>query len=455
MKKINLLIMLSISTLGLFACANPNESHSITYHLDGGTNSINNPSSYIVGSSFNFDSPSKTGYNFAGWFDDNNIQILGVNPNTRVDLSLTAHWSALLNELLIKSEDNSKGTVRITSGSGYSDESIVVTAKPAVYTTFDGWYQDQDKVSDDLSYSFTMPTHDYSLTAHFKINEERAIKFGAEPHLSNDGKSLTYGLYPQTHVNDPSLLIALNQLVNVDTNGYYFYNDNYYAKVVASPNKNNYKFSNGTAIVSGTLYWFKCEPIKWDIIDVGYNIRYLLASQILDVHTFYDSQEQRVIDNYLIYPNNYEYSSMRSWLNNDFYNQAFALNSYYIINTEVNNSGSSTHYEYTSYASNNTNDNVFLLSYQDYLNSDYGFITTKDLTTTRRATTTDWARARGAYYSTKSAYQYNGSYWTRSPDTLYNSTYNSWVVTSEGAIGFDPVDCQSDGVRPSINITKY
>ncbi len=50
--------------------------------------------------------------------------------------------------------------------------------------------------------------------------------------------------------------------------------------------------------------------------------------------------------------------------------------------------------------------------YRDYINCNYGFSTSSDITNTRCCKTTDWVRARGAYYDTN----YDGYYWTRSPD---------------------------------------
>ena len=111
-----------------------------------------------------------------------------------------------------------------------------------------------------------MPRNDYALEARFDYDESKAVKYGLVPSLSQDGKSLTYGLYPQKNVNDSSTVTALNKLSKKEANGYYLYNNEYYAKVVATPYKSSYKFDNGVTIVDGTTYWFKCEAIGWDVL---------------------------------------------------------------------------------------------------------------------------------------------------------------------------------------------
>lgn len=48
-------------------------NYSITYNLDGGTNSANNPSNYTIESIVRLEDPQKTGYMFAGWYTDEDM----------------------------------------------------------------------------------------------------------------------------------------------------------------------------------------------------------------------------------------------------------------------------------------------------------------------------------------------------------------------------------------------
>lgn len=274
-------------------------------------------------------------------------------------------------------------------------------------------------------------------------NTEKPL--GAKPIISADGKTITYGLYPQLYVNDSTLISSLNSLTTQETNGWYLYDGDYYAKVSATPYKSGYIFDNGTPITSGVTYWFKCEPIVWNILSNNSGEYYIVSSVLLDAH-YYNSLGYRTIDGQTVYPNNYKYSDIRTWLNEDFYNSAFALGNEYIQTTKVDNSASTTDDTSNRWACDNTEDKVFLPSYQDYMNSSYGFSTSD----TRYCNTTDWARARGAYYSTISdSYQYNGSYWTRSPDSDI-SDY-AWLVDDDGHLYINNSNsCNS--VRPAITI---
>ena len=82
---------------------------------------------------------------------------------------------------------------------------------------------------------------------------------------------IKYGLYPQKYVSDASIVTGLNNLSTTDSDDWVLYNGEYYAKKVAQPkptypNNSNYKFDDGVAIVEGNTYWFKCEPILWNIL---------------------------------------------------------------------------------------------------------------------------------------------------------------------------------------------
>ena len=442
--------------------------YDIKYTLGGGTNSPDNPLTYRIGTTFTFKNASKTGYTFTGWYSASGTKITGITATTKGDVYLNARYSANKNTLSVTSEDTSKGTASVTSGQGYSGETIIVKAEAKVGYLFDGWYNNNKKVSGNASYTFTMPTNDYSLLAKFVIDEERDIRLGIKPNVSSDKKTLTYGLYPKDNIDDEDLISELNKLTTPESNGYYLYKDTYYAKTVAAPHENDYKFSNYTTIVSGKTYWFKCEPISWDILTSTDGEYYLLTSYIIDIHCYHDSEEKRVIDNSYVYPNNYEYSDIRAWLNGydgsdyevvdysstyNFINTAFGLNDDYIEEITVNNSASTTDTPSNPWACKNTDDKVFLLSYRDYLNPDLGFVDNTSSSITRETLVTDWAKARGIYYSAK--YHPNcGAYWTRSPDDrkyiIGGEEYSSWLVNNYGGIGFDPVDYDADGVRPSI-----
>ena len=305
---------------------------------------------------------------------------------------------------------------------------------------------------------FDDPTIEATITAEFTDpafeDQTKAVseKYHGQLPVTNDTETLIkYGLYPQTNVNDPDLVTTLDGLTTPESNGWYLYDNEYYAKCNATPNKSSYKFDNGTTIVSDTTYWFKCEPITWNVLSNNDGEYYILSSVLLDVHCYYNSTSNRTIDGKTIYPNNYEYSDIRTWLNNDFYNSAFELGDSYIQTTTVDNSAATTNPASSSYACNNTQDKVFLPSYQDYINSTYGFSTLTGSTDTRYCKTTDWARARGSNCGTSSSNPYNAWYWTRSPSSA--NTYSAWGIRYDGYIYGDFVHSTFSCVRPTLIIT--
>ena len=331
------------------------------------------------------------------------------------------------------------------------DDNVVEGTIP----TYDG-ATPQKEGTDDVKYIFNGWTpsvseviSDATYIAKFKEVNSGDLSLNA-PILSNDGKTVQYGIYPQTVVTNTTLINALNTLQPSVNNKYYLYEDTYYVKVTSSIFSNEtYTFNNGNAILNNTEYWFECNPITWNVLSASNGTYYLLSSVLLDVQKYYDDYTNRIIDNKTVYANNYEYSDIRKWLNEDFYNDAFILNNHYIQSTALDNK-TTTNDSNNKYISNNTTDKVYLPSYQDYLNYNYGFGTTNTLSSSRECKTTDYTRAIGAWCSKEKGFENNGTYWTRSPSSLYY--YTAWNVNSGGYISNYAVDGNSHCVRPAITI---
>lgn len=425
---------------------------SISYDLSGGVNSINNPNTYTIEDAIILENPTKKGYEFSGWFNENDEKIESISGGSYGNISLKAKWVVAQNDLTVSANDASKGTVSITKGSGYSKESTTVVATPKENCIFTGWFNGTVRVSNKLSYSFKMPEDDYSLVAHFYSNEELDAKYARKPVLSNDNKTVTYGLYPQSNINDEIAIATLDSLQTTESNGWYFYNDDYYAKVTALPYFSNYKFSNGVDVKENKTYWFKCEPIQWDVLKTENDEYLLTSSKLLDLYSFNLNVDGRVVNNQIVYSNNYKYSDLRAWLNGNFYNSAFSFGDESLLVTEIDNNASTTGYNNNPYACENTNDKVFALSYQDYLNTDYGFNDVfNEECETRMAKVTDYAKAKGAYGNRIDGYIDNGYYFTRSPHAGYKD--HSWTVDYDGKIyaGYR-IDQPASSVRPCISI---
>lgn len=305
---------------------------------------------------------------------------------------------------------------------------------------FCGWSPSISEVVEDVVY-----------TATYKEISNEGLDEGLNPVISSDGKRIKYGFYPQTYIENKDTISALDVL-EPSTNGWVLYEGEFYAKIQAKVyNDELIKFNNGSPIINGSSYWFKCEPINWNILSIDGNDYFLLSSLLIDVYKYYDNYLNRTIGDNLIYSNNYCESKIRHFLNADFYNIAFCMNSEYIKEINVDNSSITTDSLNSKYTCNNTLDKVYLPSYSDYLNSSYGFEKENGLSLNRTCKTTDYTRARGAWINNTKEYLNNGTYWTRSASSKYY--YCSWNVNSGGYLSEYAIDGNNHCVRPCITIT--
>lgn len=268
------------------------------------------------------------------------------------------------------------------------------------------------------------------------------------------GDTVYFGTYPQGEVTDTALISTLSTKAgtlpteedsyNWISYGYYIEgyvsnymwyvdleeNDEKYRGVYFSSYRPRYIFSHSSAddsnqdengYYTNTVYWFKYEPIKWQIFEEGNGKAFLLADLALDSQE-YCALPTRARDEKTIYANNYEYSTIRKWLNETFYNTAFSkLEKKIILTTLVDNSLPSTGDSNNDYVCNNTKDKIFLLSYQE---ATVYYLTSDD---SRIRNSTDYAKSQGC-----SPYSKKSSWWLRSP---FNSGRNgAHYISSYGLV---------------------
>ena len=353
-------------------------------------------------------------------------------PTTAPLKTYTITWKNHDGSVLETDKDVVEGTMP-----SYNGATPTKDGNSEVTYIFNGWTPTVEKVSKDATYTATF----------FEYIQDDS-KPGISPTL-NSKNEIEYGFYPQTNVNDLTTTNQLNTL-SPNENGWYFYNGEYYVKETAKIyNTESYKFDNGTSIVEGTDYWFKCETIKWKILKEADGNLTLLSTKLLDATNYYDSFETRTIDSKTVYSNNYKESNIREFLNNDFYNEAFNLGNDNVLDTLVVNEASTTNNNENKYVCENTTDKVFLLTYQDYISADYGFESNVEVKSeTREAKTTDYARARGAFCNVNQ--NYTGAYWTRTPSSEYD--YCTYNINSTGFVSEYVVLSTEYCIRPSISI---
>ena len=68
-------------------------------------------------------------------------------------------------------------------------------------------------------------------------------------------------------MKDETLLNNLETLSPTEVNDWCFFEGNYYVKKTSNVyNNESYTFNDGSAIEQNKEYWFKCEPIVWNIL---------------------------------------------------------------------------------------------------------------------------------------------------------------------------------------------
>lgn len=402
-------------------------NYSIAYDLAGGSISSSNPTTYNVETStIILKEPTRNGYKFLGWYNGSE-KVTSIAKGTTGNLNLVAKWSANKYSINVTCNKSSCGSVTV-NGQGYTDENITLTAIPDDDCVFGGWYKGGVKISSSTTYSFVMPASDYSIEAKFWSKDDE--NYGIVPVFNDTSNTVTYGLFPQTHISDSTTIAALEKLAGSSTDeAWYNYNGSYYAKYSASPYKTNYVFDDGTTIVKGTTYWFKCEPIEWNIIETKGDTYTLVTSKLLDVFAYNTTWTGK--NDSGIYCNNYQSSYLRQYMIGSFAPRAFVMDSSLLQTITVDNSASTTDSSSNTYCCDNTTDSIYALSYQDY---------NKTTKASRICKTTDWARANGALVYTSSTYYNCGGYWTRSP-----------LSSSEGKVNYVSVD----GSIPSAGIETY
>lgn len=146
---------------------------------------------------------------------------------------------------------------------------------------------------------------------------------------------------------------------------------------------------------------FEPEPIKWRVLSVNEDEALLLADKSLD-SKFYDEKSR--------YSITWADCTLRQWLNEDFYDEAFdAEEKNSILETSLTNNDNP---EYGIPGGDATTDKIYILSIEDVSNASYGFDTELDARSkSREAANTDYAKCNNLYTGLNG----NGEWWLRSP----------------------------------------
>ncbi|MBR4344719.1 MAG: hypothetical protein IKP88_18790 [Lachnospiraceae bacterium] len=187
------------------------------------------------------------------------------------------------------------------------------------------------------------------------------------------------------------------------------------------------------------------EAIEWIVLSKDKNQMLLISKYALDTLPY--NKEYKGIT--------WENCTLREWLNKSFYKTAFTDKERKMIkNTKLTNADNTV---YGTPGGSDTKDNVFLLSFDDIKNTEYGFSSEyRENDIARRCAPTAYAVAQGAYtdymYMTKDG-ENTCCWWLRSPGD--GAIFAAAVVGYGGGAGGvgSYVISEGDSVRPAIYVS--
>ncbi len=420
-----------------------------------------------TGTEINLTATAFMGCTFLGWYDGD--KLLSEEPEfallmPRKDTVCTACFAAytLSTDLNIENAGSYSQRYGLRTSAGTE---VSLSARPYYGYLWQGWYNGEKLMSEDMDYTFDMPASDVLYTATFKVCEHEKLngclcslcgaiahdyangscmrcgshviqRVDADGNEAENGDYLLFGTYLQSKVTDAELCDELTSRA-----GLLPYGTNYYSWT-KEENKNRFyiDFNYSEDIYrgiyeNGVTTWYKYEPIKWRIMSEENGTAFVICENVLDT-VAYDAGGE----------NDYGESEVRAYLNGNFLNRAFtAAQQNLVLSTTVDNSLETTGYAENPYVCADTNDKVFLLSYVEVMNPMYGFNDDAD----RKRKVTDYSY----YVNNVMRENDDGYWWIRSPHNLYLGCVR--CINARGALSYDDVRLPSYGIVPALNISLY
>ena len=270
-----------------------------------------------------------------------------------------------------------------------------------------------------------------------KVEETTALK-----NAANAATWRSYGYYTGTGDPEDGLMTPSDYMVFAD----FFCNGTKYRAVkftqyrpyyTGYQSDASYTCQDENGYLLNNNYYFKYEPLNWRVLDPSDG--YIMCESLID------SQAYQYDINSSSYDNDYATSSIRDWLNYDFYETAFAADQKENIKTtELNNDAL-----YSQYSSVSTNDKIFLLSLADTRNTFYGFSLSSIYETPQG---TDYAKCQGLWVSTYLDFCGNSAWWLRTPSNYSDCACAFWY---DGEVIRDQESYStSTGVRPACKLSN-
>lgn len=181
------------------------------------------------------------------------------------------------------------------------------------------------------------------------------------------------------------------------------------------------------------VYYFKYEPLTWRVLDPDEG--YIMCDNVIDSQSYQNfviRKDDKLYNSkdFTNYVSDWETCSLRQWLNKTFYNTAFSREEKMLIGTTFleNNSPDGTWF------GTDTGDKIFILSFDDVINSAYGFDSSKsEFDEARKLKGTDYSKCQGVYIS-----QGYPHWWLRTPgnaEAVYLVSSYGWAALGLGVYG--------------------
>ena len=470
--------------------------YTIDFHLDGSTTEYPVTSFVVTDSTIFLNEPVKEGYTFLGWYSDATFTTSVadyIEPSTAQSYTYYAKWARSYNIVYKLNPDDdprAANAANPNNPSTYTKEADVALSAPICYEykdgaltggwfTFDHWeIEGQPGVAVTKIESTKLQESELTeITLVAKWGDlDKPIYYN--PITENGITYIELGQYPSKRLSDRKVISELKAAIEGglepdETTGYYTFNNSIYARVTADlyskpydekGKKNSsyvpYYFEDGTLIDEGAEYFFIVEPLKWRVLSGNPNDPnselLLLCETVITACAFKQEETVLSVGGNTIYPNDWEQSEVRAFLNDEFYTKAFKSGEARFIQTTLVDYGAeTTNPSYTDFVSEKgrsyeCEDHVFLLSHSDLTNEEYGWtskLTAEDDNKVAKAT--DYAKATGAYCGVNKLDKDSAIWWLRSAADFY---YRSSVTTAFGAVGSTGVTTDYVGVRPAITV---
>jgi uncharacterized repeat protein (TIGR02543 family) len=186
--------------------------YSITYILNGGTNSSMNPKSYnIENNGITFYEPSREDYKFDGWFKDSDFKetITGIEAHSTGEISIYAKWIRKTESLIIFNQDTGKIQINIECIEG---NQVKVSASEG-YKIYK-WIYDDIVLSDNsnlITIDINEPGYHYITVFAF---DESGFSYSAQCNIRRKDTAYSSSTEEENPDEQPNTYITVIPLIN-------------------------------------------------------------------------------------------------------------------------------------------------------------------------------------------------------------------------------------------------